>query len=304
MKILPTYPNLQFLLREAKGLKSSHRKGDINVCAIIGHFDTSLHGLNSQEILDSRFSILDAQRVVARQYGYSSWPRLKKYVDRCQLGKNPSDERLRRTLLERQEEINEAQKELATLKKMGSADPKNRKLKAEVKSKYRSYRQLAQDSTGFLGLAYDAHGWPGPDIVGPDCVDALTLVAGNAVCDAEFQYRSTQLMSEALSRGGFNAYWYAQMHDRNLVLSKKPTTYGSSFGYYFDSEGSFKLFESDVEDPDNLDKRRARVGHKSMAATRQWFAKEAAANNWEANTREQCLKELEQLSTEGGYGLA
>jgi len=78
MKILPERPNLSFLLREAKKLKSAHRSGDNSICATIGHFDISLHGLSDEAIFDTRFSILDAQRVVARQYGFSSWARLNK----------------------------------------------------------------------------------------------------------------------------------------------------------------------------------------------------------------------------------
>jgi len=81
MRTLPVRPNLQFLSREAKAIKSSHRNGDSTVCSIIGRFDTSLHGLSNQQILDTKFSILDAQRVVARLYGFSSWSRLKFFVE-------------------------------------------------------------------------------------------------------------------------------------------------------------------------------------------------------------------------------
>ena len=68
MKNLPERPNLQFLLREAKSLKSAHRNGEKGICATIGHFDTSLHGLSDEAIFDTRFSILDAQRFKGREY--------------------------------------------------------------------------------------------------------------------------------------------------------------------------------------------------------------------------------------------
>jgi len=86
MKIIPERPNLNFLLREAKALKTRHRNRDKSICATIGHFDTSLHGLSEQAIFDTHFSILDAQRVLARQYGFSSWSRLKKFVLRSYAG--------------------------------------------------------------------------------------------------------------------------------------------------------------------------------------------------------------------------
>jgi len=59
MKYLPERPNLLFLLREAKKLKSAHRNGDKSICATIGHFDTSLHGLSDQAI--KRYSTRDFQ---------------------------------------------------------------------------------------------------------------------------------------------------------------------------------------------------------------------------------------------------
>ena len=105
MKILPELPNLQFLLREAKAIKSRHRSGDTSVCETIGHYDTSLHARTNEEIFDTRFSILDAQRVVARQYGFSSWARMKGFVERGLAGKNPTDIELRTTLLNRYKEL-------------------------------------------------------------------------------------------------------------------------------------------------------------------------------------------------------
>ena len=186
MKILPDSPNLQFLLREAKALKSSHRNRDISICATIGHFDTSLHRLSKQQILDSRFSILDAQRVVARLYGFSSWSRLKKFVYRSVEGKTPSDIKLRNTVFNRRIELENLVK--AYKSKQG-----------DYKSKLDQYQERSLESTQFLREAFERHsGWPGPDVVGPDCVEALAFVSGNAIFDADFQNESTRLMGEAL----------------------------------------------------------------------------------------------------------
>lgn len=300
MKILPEYPNLQFLLREAKAVKSAHRNGDKNICATIGHFDTSLHKLSDQEIVDTRFSILDAQRVVARQYGFSSWSRLKKHVHRCFKGKNPTDITLRNAILARHEKQRSMQKELKSLRSLKSVQ-KDNKREEEYSTKSQARRQLALDSTSFLSSAFDCHGWPGPDVVGPDCSYALMSVATNAVYDAEFQYRSTRLMEDALPEGSFNAYWFANLKDRILVLSNKPTIYGSFYVIYRDANGKPTLLEDDVVDSENLDRRRATVGHEAIEVTRKWLANEAKEQDWELSTREQCIEEREQLSIEGGY---
>ena len=68
-----------------------HRRADESVCPNIGHFDTLLHGFNCEQIFSTSFSILDAQHVVARQYSFSSWRRLKCFVYLTREGENSSD---------------------------------------------------------------------------------------------------------------------------------------------------------------------------------------------------------------------
>jgi len=301
MKYLPERPNLLFLLREAKKLKSAHRNGDKSICATIGHFDTSLHGLSDQAILDTRFSILDAQRVIARQHGFSSWSRLNKYIQRCEAGLNPSDISLKEQILTRYKEIRSLQKQITSLAELRSSKKEDKSFQDQYRRKINQYRQINLDSITFMSSAYDLHGWPGPEVIGHDCIEALTAVSCNAVYDAEFQYRSVQLLGEVLPEGGFNAYWYAQMLDRNLALSKQPTIYGTAFGSYYDVNGDFRLYETSSVDPENLDRRRATVGHDAMEETRQWCAREAKDNGWNIGTREQCVCELEKLHIEGGY---
>ena len=58
---------------------------------------------------------------------------------------------------------------------------------------------------------------------------------------------------------------------------------------------------SNVVDPENLDKRRAKVGFVSMESARKYWVKEAKENNWKLPTREKSLCELDQLSVDGGY---
>ena len=166
MKNLPVRPNLDFLLRQAKSVRSRHRNADLSVCSIIGHFDTSLHGLTHEQILDARFSILDAQRVVARQYGFASWSRLKRFVALCDEGNNPADLQLRSYILKRHGLLLDLQEGV-----------KNQKIQ------YDEYRQETLNSTQVLSRAYATHGWPGPDVVGADCVEAAWFVAASAVCD-------------------------------------------------------------------------------------------------------------------------
>lgn len=85
MKSLPTHPSLEFLNKEAKSLRALHRQGDESCCERLRVNDTSFIDKTDSEILSSRFSINDAQRIVAREYGYSSWAKMSQYIESINL---------------------------------------------------------------------------------------------------------------------------------------------------------------------------------------------------------------------------
>lgn len=85
MRSLPKNPNLEFLKKEAKALRTQHRQGDTACCGRLRDQDSSWAGKSDSDILASRFSINDAQRIVAREYGYSSWATLKQYIESINL---------------------------------------------------------------------------------------------------------------------------------------------------------------------------------------------------------------------------
>ncbi len=81
MKSLTQKPNLEFLKKAAKALRTLHRQGDPACCAQIRSFDISYQTKPDAEILADKFSINDAQRIVAREYGYTSWATLKHFIE-------------------------------------------------------------------------------------------------------------------------------------------------------------------------------------------------------------------------------
>jgi 2-polyprenyl-3-methyl-5-hydroxy-6-metoxy-1,4-benzoquinol methylase len=58
-----------------------HKQGDVSCCERIRQHDTSFQTKSDGEILSGKFSLTDAQRIIARKYGYSSWATLKKYIE-------------------------------------------------------------------------------------------------------------------------------------------------------------------------------------------------------------------------------
>jgi ankyrin repeat protein len=71
-RTLPPKPSLAQLRKQAKELLKAYRAGQEAAVAEIGRFERSPDA--------AKFALADAQRVLARAYGFSSWPALKNHV--------------------------------------------------------------------------------------------------------------------------------------------------------------------------------------------------------------------------------
>ena len=72
-RTLPHKPSLAQLRKQAKELLNSYRAGKDAAVAEVERFERSPDPAN--------FALADAQRVLARAYGFSSWPALKNHVE-------------------------------------------------------------------------------------------------------------------------------------------------------------------------------------------------------------------------------
>ena len=70
---LPPQPNLEQLRKQAKDLLEEYRAGKPEALAEVQRFERHPDS--------AKFALHDAQRVLARAYGYESWPKLKAFVD-------------------------------------------------------------------------------------------------------------------------------------------------------------------------------------------------------------------------------
>lgn len=76
IKPLPSHPQLDQLRHQAKALQRGVRSGDSDAVARV---EARYPGSVPSDV--SSFSLTTAQLVVAREYGFASWPKLKHYVD-------------------------------------------------------------------------------------------------------------------------------------------------------------------------------------------------------------------------------
>src|SRR4051812_9295728 len=71
---LPENPNLDQLRKQAKELLKSYRAGEDEAVAEVGRFERKPPD-------QAAFLLADAQRVLARAYGFASWAKLKQHAE-------------------------------------------------------------------------------------------------------------------------------------------------------------------------------------------------------------------------------
>ncbi len=93
MSQLPANANLEQLRNQAKSLLKSVQNGDPASAERVRTHLPRAHSLSPEQILVSSLLLTEAQLVVAREYGFPSWPRLKAHVE-AQLSTLPTPEQV------------------------------------------------------------------------------------------------------------------------------------------------------------------------------------------------------------------
>src|SRR5690348_8773870 len=80
-KSLPSRPNLEQLKNQAKDLLKSCQTADPEALRRIRANHPHYSNAVETEIPAAKLSLSDAQLVIAREYGFASWPKLKDHVE-------------------------------------------------------------------------------------------------------------------------------------------------------------------------------------------------------------------------------
>jgi ankyrin repeat protein len=78
---LPPRPDLDHLKHQAKDLRDGHAAGDADALRRLGEFHPRLRGESADAIAAMKLAQADALLTVAREYGFASWPKLKRHVE-------------------------------------------------------------------------------------------------------------------------------------------------------------------------------------------------------------------------------
>lgn len=85
-KALPPNPNLEFDKKQAKALLKAYHAGDAAAQERIHAFHPRLQNVPASSIPPEDFKLSDAQLVIAREYGFSSWSHLKHHIETVRAG--------------------------------------------------------------------------------------------------------------------------------------------------------------------------------------------------------------------------
>lgn len=105
----------------------------------------------------------------------------------------------------------------------------------------------------------DEHGWPDAERVGADAVHAAFLIVQHSPFH-EFLSEMLPYVERDVRAGVLDAQDYAAMYDRNREHSGELQLYGTQYELVDDV-----LIRGPVEDPSNLDRRRADLGLMPIA---------------------------------------
>jgi len=119
---------------------------------------------------------------------------------------------------------------------------------------FETVAKMDRENTAWLKEVVSKHGWPGRSLVGAEAAGGAWLLVQHADADPAFQRKCLDLM-EALPAGEIKPDNLALLTDRVLLAEGKKQRYGTQF-----ENKAGKWVPRPLEDPDQVDARRAKVG--------------------------------------------
>lgn len=144
-----------------------------------------------------------------------------------------------------------------------------------------------QRNAARLSRILDAHGWPGPGLVGSDAARAAWLILQHSIGNPSLMRRGLALLRLA-PEGEVPATELAMLEDRILAFEGRGQRYGTQFDW--DEQG--ELNPVPIAEPDVVDQRRAGIGLGPLAEAIRRRRAEAAESgegppaDWSARQRE------------------
>jgi hypothetical protein len=125
----------------------------------------------------------------------------------------------------------------------------------------RQMEAIDRYNTGQMREIVKTYGWPTSKLVGRSGASNAWLLVQHADLSPKFQRECLDLMTPLLSQGEVDKRNFALLTDRVLLAEGKKQIYGSQFTRT--ASGAWE--PRPIEDPANVDKRRAEMGLEPLA---------------------------------------
>ncbi|GIK37897.1 MAG: hypothetical protein BroJett011_17300 [Chloroflexota bacterium] len=125
------------------------------------------------------------------------------------------------------------------------------------------YFQLWQEAGLFYRLWHETEqvGWPGISLVGAEGAEAAWVILQHAIGSSTLQRQGVLLLAEAIARGEMAPQHLAYLEDRICFFERRPQRYGTQFDW--DEDGQLSSWM--LDEPDEVDRRRAEMGFRPLA---------------------------------------
>ena len=137
-----------------------------------------------------------------------------------------------------------------------------------------------------LQHSIETHGWPGRSLAGTDGAAAAWLVLQHAISRPSLMRLGLELVRQAAAESEAEPSQVAYLLDRIRTLEGRPQVYGTQ--YDWDPNGH--LSPLPIEDPQEIDERRAAVGLSPLGentdAMRRGASSEPPPSDWQQRQQE------------------
>jgi hypothetical protein len=164
--------------------------------------------------------------------------------------KKPTEEGLRKELLQRVKEDQDARKVMIEWMRANKPEPGK-----PVPPEMEKVGKIDEANTKWLRNVVDKHGWPTVTMVGKDGAQAAWLLVQHADKDRKFQRQCLDLMKDLLAKGEADKKNFAYLTDRVLLAEGKKQLYGTQF-----HQVNGRWEPRPLEDPLGVDDRRKEMG--------------------------------------------
>jgi hypothetical protein len=194
-------------------------------------------------------------------HGNTNWPILLKMLsDKIKKSEAGYDKKLQKELEAIYEEDQYIRSKFSdSVAKYGYQHPE------VIRIGYQMYFQDSMDQEKVTKIL-DERGWIGTDLVGKKANEALFLVIQHA--DLKTQEKYLPLMKDAVKKGNASASGLALLEDRVAIREGRKQIYGSQVGT---NTKTNQNYVQPLEDPDNVDKRRATMDLQPISSYLLYF---------------------------------